>query len=113
MEREMMEKAVKHTGAAVKDTATEALTSAERATRRAGEALESAGETLRQHLPGTGGVSDAAEALSQGVRQTGQYLREEGMSGIMEDLEVLIRRYPLQALLLGAGFGFLLSRIRP
>jgi hypothetical protein len=47
------------------------------------------------------------------VRQTGQYLREEGMSGIMEDLEVLIRRYPLQALLLGAGFGFLLSRIRP
>ena len=46
------------------------------------------------------------------LRKTAEYFQEEGMSGIVEDLELLIRRYPLQTLLLGMGCGYLLSRLR-
>jgi hypothetical protein len=42
----------------------------------------------------------------------GSYLQNQGLSGAMEDLEGLIRRYPIQSLLLGVGLGYLLSRIK-
>ncbi len=101
------------TGSTIKKAATETLDSAERVTARAGEALRSAAESLRQHLPGGGKAGEAVEAVSRGVKQTADYLREEGIGGIVEDLEILIRRYPLQTLLLGVGCGYLLSRLRP
>ena len=40
-------------------------------------------------------------------------IRQQGLGGVVEDVEMLIRRYPLQALLLGLGCGYLLSRARP
>lgn len=40
-------------------------------------------------------------------------IRQQGLDGVVEDVEMLIRRYPLQALLLGLGCGYLLSRARP
>lgn len=112
MERETIEDTVRKVGATA-DATTQALASANLATKQAGETMESAGERLRNQPPGSGRVGDAADALSQGLKHRGQYLRENGMSGIVEDLEVLIRRYPIQTLLLGMGFGFLLSRLRP
>ena len=100
------------TGSTIKKAATETSDSVERMTDRAGEALGSTAQNLRQHLPGAGKASDAAEAVSRGVKHTAEYLQEEGMSGIVEDLEILIRRYPSQTLLLGVGCGYLLSRLR-
>ena len=96
----------------VKNVARETAASTERATDRMGEALGSVGDSIRQNLPGSGTMSEAAEAVSRTVRKTAEYFQEEGMSGIVEDLELLIRRYPLQTLLLGMGCGYLLSRLR-
>lgn len=95
MERETIDEVATKAGTTVKGMASEAQASAERVAKQAGATL------------GT-----ATEALSKGVKQTGQYLQEGGMSGIVEDLELLIRRYPLQTLLLGVGCGYLLSRLR-
>ena len=100
------------TGSSIKKAATETVDSAAKMTERVGEALGSAGQTLRQHLPGMEKASEAAETVTRSVKQTADYLQAEGMSGIVEDLEVLIRRYPLQTLLLGVGCGYLLSRLR-
>jgi hypothetical protein len=48
-----------------------------------------------------------AERLEAG----GQYLQEHGMRDMTGELHSLIRRYPVQSLLVGLGFGFLLGRM--
>jgi hypothetical protein len=103
---------VEETGSKIKQAAGEAVDSAQRFAENAGEALGSTGERLSQSLRGSGKIGEAAEAVSRGVKHTAEYLQEEGMRGIVEDLEVLIRRYPLQTLALGVGCGYLLSRLR-
>ena len=100
-------------GSTFKRAANETAASTAGLSEQATEALGSAGEALRRQLPDSGMMGEAADAMSRGVRQTTEYLQGEGMSGIIEDLEVLIRRYPLQTLLVGVGCGYLLSRFRP
>jgi hypothetical protein len=97
-------------GTSGKKAAKDAATAEEKMTERVSEAMGSAGDSLRQHMPER--VSEAADAVSRRVRETADYFREEGLRGIVEDVEVLIRRYPLQTLLLGMGCGYLLSRLR-
>lgn len=58
-------------------------------------------------------IADVAEKTLAGAARTTQYVRQQGVGRVVEDLEILIRRYPLQALLLGLGCGYLLSRARP
>jgi hypothetical protein len=48
--------------------------------------------------------------VAQTLDTTGRYLKEEGLKGIGEDVSNLIRRHPLQAVLLGIGVGYLLAR---
>jgi uncharacterized protein YjbJ (UPF0337 family) len=38
------------------------------------------------------------------------YLQERDYSGVAEDVTGLVRRYPVQSLLIGIGIGFLLAR---
>jgi hypothetical protein len=40
----------------------------------------------------------------------GQYLEQEGLKGIAEDVTNVIRRNPLATLLIGVGLGFILAR---
>jgi len=58
-------------------------------------------------------IVDVAEQTVDAAARTTDYVRQQGVGGAVEDLEILIRRYPLQALLLGLGCGYLLSRARP
>ena len=96
----------------LKNAARSAAGSAERISDRVGETVGSIGDNLRQSIPGSSKVDDAVEAATRSIKQTADYVQQEGMSGIVEDLELLIRRYPLQTLLLGMGCGYLLSRLR-
>lgn len=77
-----------------------------------GEKLESAAESLRGRLPREGRVGVAAKAVTDGLESSGSYLQEQGVTGMVDEVESLIRRYPVQALLLGAGLGYVLSRLR-
>lgn len=77
-----------------------------------GRKLESASDMIRGKLPREGRIGEAARALSEGLESSGTYLQEQGVSGVIEDLESMIRRHPIQALLIGAGIGYLLSRLR-
>lgn len=98
--------------ATIKEAVTETIASADRKTKRAGEALKSAPDSLREQLPEGGKAGEEADAVSRGAKQTSLSLQQQSLSGIVEDLEILIRRYPLQTLLLGLGCGYLLSRVR-
>lgn len=77
-----------------------------------GEKLTSAAEALRSTLPQEGRLGGAARAVTDRLESSGSYLQEQGLMVAIEELETLIRRYPVQALLFGAGLGYALSRLR-
>jgi predicted nucleotidyltransferase len=45
------------------------------------------------------------------LESTGSYLREKDTDQLMSDIEALIRRKPVESLLVAAGAGFVLSKI--
>ncbi|MCS6288810.1 MAG: hypothetical protein H8K10_07510 [Nitrospira sp.] len=112
-EKSTFEQTAEQGKATVHGAVTDTMAAANRTTNRAGEALESAADRLRERLPQDGAAGAAADAASRGVKQTSRILQQQGMSGIVEDLEILMRRYPLQTLLVGLGCGYLLARARP
>jgi len=111
-EKSTVEHTAEQVKATVHDAVTDTMAAADRTTKRAGEALESAADRLRERLPHEGAAGAATDAVSRGVKQTSRVLQQQGVSGIVEDLGVLMRRYPLQTLLLGLGCGYVLSRSR-
>jgi uncharacterized protein YjbJ (UPF0337 family) len=52
----------------------------------------------------------AATAVTDTVARTGAYVQEKGVQAVPGDLVGLIRRYPIPALLIGLGIGFILAR---
>jgi hypothetical protein len=77
---------------------------------KVGGGLESAAGAVRDHGPQSGMLGTAAGKVADTLEGTGRYLREEGVTGMAEDLTDLIRRNPIPALLLGLGVGYLLAR---
>ena len=86
-------------------------TRADEAAAALGEKLESAAEIIRDRLPPEGGAGVMREAVGERLEASGRYLKQQGVSGMLEDIEGLIRQYPVQVLLLGVGMGYLLSRL--
>lgn len=112
-EKSTVEHTAEQVHASVHDAVTDTIAAADRTTKRAGEALESAADRVRERLPHDGAAGAAADVVSRGVKQTSRLLRQQGVSGVVEDFEILMRRYPLQTLLVGLGCGYLLVRARP
>jgi ElaB/YqjD/DUF883 family membrane-anchored ribosome-binding protein len=121
--REQGEKAVSQT----REKGGEAM---EQAREKAGELSGTAHEKTDEGIDkASAGLSSAADALrKQGEHQSGQvgnvattaadklesasgYLRERDSDQIVSDLEDLVRRKPVESLLVAAGVGLLLSRI--
>jgi hypothetical protein len=93
-----------------KDTASTLGQKAEDATQAVGSGMQSLAGTMRDKLPQSGPLGAASSTLASGLENTGRYLKEEGLSGVAEDLTNLIRRNPLPAMFLGIGLGFVLAR---
>jgi hypothetical protein len=75
-----------------------------------GDQMKSLAGTIREKAPREGFTGQAASAVAQGLEQGGTYLQQHGFSDMAEDMANLVRRYPLQSVLIGIGIGFLLSR---
>ena len=76
-----------------------------------GRKLESAAAAIRERLPRAGRAGAVVEAVSDRLEASGTYLEEQGLTGVLEDMEALIRRHPVQTLMVGFGIGYLLSRL--
>ena len=75
------------------------------------QTIESAARTIEKTLRQTKKNATAAIGRAvDGVETSTEYLTDHGMEGVVADVETFIRRYPLQALLIGSSVGFLLSR---
>ena len=55
-------------------------------------------------------AGSAATVVTDTAAGVGTYVQEKGLQGLSEDLTQLIRRYPVPALLVGLGIGFVLAR---
>ena len=84
----------------------------------AGEAATAVGETMgslasviRDNAPHEGTIASAATAVAGGLESASSYLQEKGYENIATDLTAVIRRYPVQSLLVGVGLGYVLARI--
>lgn len=90
-------------GAAATSKASEAATAI-------GEQMDSLAGVIRDHTPQDGAVATAATAVAGGLESASSYLQEKAYENIATDLTAVIRRYPVQSLLVGVGLGYLLAR---
>ena len=84
----------------------------------AGEAATAVGETMgslasviRDNAPHEGTIASAATTVAGGLESASSYLQEKGYENIATDLTAVIRRYPVQSLLVGVGLGYVLARM--
>jgi len=83
---------------------------AESATTSVGSSLQSAAGALRENLPNRGMLGTATETVANTLESSGKYLEDKGLSGMSEDIAGVIKRYPIPAVLLALGLGFLIAR---
>lgn len=79
----------------------------------AAKGLDKAATTLHEkaeNLPGYKQVSGLAHDTAEKISSTAGYVRERNVSGMMADLETVVKNNPGPALLVAAGLGFLLGR---
>jgi hypothetical protein len=92
------------------DVASQAGHKAEEATTNVGHSIRSLAGTLREKLPHEGMLGTASSAVADSLDRSGRYIEEEGLQGIASDVTDLVRRYPIPALLIGLGLGYLIAR---
>jgi ElaB/YqjD/DUF883 family membrane-anchored ribosome-binding protein len=73
-----------------------------------GQGMTSLADQLRQKAP-EGTLGTAAGAVADRLQQGGRYLQEHGFNDMADDMTSVVRRYPLPALCLGFGVGFLVG----
>ena len=76
----------------------------------AGHGLRSAAGAIRGHTPDSGVLGTASSRVADALDRGGRYLEEEKLSDMAEDVTNLVRRYPISALLIGFGVGFIVAR---
>jgi ElaB/YqjD/DUF883 family membrane-anchored ribosome-binding protein len=92
------------------DIGNQAVDRADAATTTVGEKMTDAAQALRERAPATGTVSNVADSAADTLERAGTYLQEQDLADMRADLEGMIRRYPVQSLLIGLGVGYLLAR---
>jgi ElaB/YqjD/DUF883 family membrane-anchored ribosome-binding protein len=92
------------------DLAKNAGHKAEEAVSSVGGQMKSLAGTIREKAPHEGMVGSTASAVASTLDSGGAYLQEHNLKGMAEDMTNLIRRYPIQSLLVGIGVGFLIAK---
>ena len=75
--------------------------------------LESAAKTIHERaesLPGGEKVATLAHTTADKLNSTADYVRQHDVSGMMADVERLVKKNPAQSLLAAAVVGFLVGR---
>ena len=72
--------------------------------------VKSLASAIRGKAPREGKMGTTATKVAGGLESASNYLEEKKFDHLGEDFRGLVRRYPLQSLLVGLGLGFLLAR---
>jgi len=87
-------------------------TKADAATDTMGAKMTDVAQTIREKAPETGPVADVADKAAHTMEKAGTYLQDHDLASMRADLEGIIRRHPMEAMLIGLGVGYLLARSR-
>jgi len=87
-----------------------AASKASEAATAVGEQMGSLASAIRDHAPHDGAIATAATAVAGGLESASSYLHEKDYANLATDLTALVRRYPVQSLLVGVGLGYVLAR---
>jgi ElaB/YqjD/DUF883 family membrane-anchored ribosome-binding protein len=79
----------------------------------AASGLGQAAQTIRQqgNQSGNSTVSGVANSAANTLDSASQYLRQTDTDQLLDDLEALVRRKPVESVLVAAGIGFVLSKL--
>jgi ElaB/YqjD/DUF883 family membrane-anchored ribosome-binding protein len=102
--------AASNVGQRVSEAASYAGHKADDATAAVGGGIKTLAGQVRQNAPHEGMLGSAASGVAGALDRTGDYLREQGLSGMAQDFTNLVRRNPIPALLVGVAVGFLIAR---
>lgn len=87
-----------------------AVSTAREAATAVGEQIGSLAGAIRDHAPREGTIATAATAVAGGLESASTYLKEKDYENLATDLTALVRNYPIPALVVGVGVGYLLAR---
>ena len=103
--------AMKSSGTSVRQAGEKVTEQAEELADSISPTVDSAAHTIQDTLRRTQNSACAAMGMvADGLDTSTEYLSNRGMVGVVEDVATLIRRHPLQVLVLGVSVGYLLSR---
>jgi len=103
--------AISAAAAKTRDVTSSTLQMAEGAVDTVGGEMKSLAGSIRERSPVGGMFGNAASGVANTLESGGTYLQERNLPGMSGDVTNLIRRYPLQAILVGLGVGFLVGRV--
>jgi len=107
------EYAMKSSGTSVRQAREQVTEQAEQLAGSISPTVDSAAHTIQDTLRRTQNSACAAMGMvADGLNTSTAYLSNRGVVGVVEDVTTLIRRHPLQVLVLGVSVGYLLSRSR-
>ena len=105
--------AMKSSGTSVRQAREQVTEQAEELAGSISQTENSVAHTIQDTLRRTQNSACAAMGMvADGLDTSTAYLSNRGMVGVVEDVTTLIRRHPLQVLVLGVSVGYLLSRSR-
>src|SRR4051812_39993462 len=85
----------------------------EKGRKTTADTLQRTASALRDkagNVPGGEVAAGFVERVADTVESTGTYLREHDMSDMKEDMERIVRRNPMQSLIVACVAGFLIGR---
>jgi ElaB/YqjD/DUF883 family membrane-anchored ribosome-binding protein len=74
-----------------------------------GEQFSTLAQTVREKAP-EGKAGEVATMAADALERSGEYLQTADLQMVRSDLERVIRDHPIEALLVGAGIGYLVAR---
>lgn len=105
--------AMKSSGTSVRQAREQVTEQAEELAGSISPTVDSAAHTIQDTLRRTQNSACAAMGMvADSLDTSTAYLSNRGMVGVVEDVTTLIRRHPLQVMVLGVSVGYLLSRSR-
>ncbi len=107
---EMAGHAASAVGALATQAACDVGRKADDLTARAGVGIQELGDRLSHNVPHEGLLGGASQSVVRAVKGSGEYLENAKLSGITEDIAQVIRRNPIQAVLIAIGLGWYVGR---
>jgi uncharacterized protein YjbJ (UPF0337 family) len=101
--------AVARMSARARELGATAASKANQAAPVIGEKMKSLASIVREKAPREGKIGTTVTKVAGGLESASYYLQERKFDHLGEDFRGLVRRYPLQSLLVGLGLGFLLA----